>query len=63
MPEETPGKGLSPGKAPLFLPQARRSLDYARDDCALYSVIQSEAWNLLERTPICGEVCVELQFS
>ena len=37
MPEETPGTGLSPGKASLFVPQVRGSLDYARDDNALFS--------------------------
>ena len=31
------GSVESPGKAPLFVPQVRGSLDYARDDGALFS--------------------------
>ena len=38
MPEETPGTGSSPGKAPLFVPQTRGSLDYARDDGAFLTL-------------------------
>ena len=34
----------------LFVPQTRGSLDYARDDGTFYSVIQSEAKNLLGRS-------------
>ena len=79
MPEETPGTGLSHEKAPLFVPQVRGSLDFARDDvfwgivistkrsawrnplmrssttpCKIpnLTVIQSVAWNLLERLPL-----------
>ena len=36
-PEESPGKGLSPGKAPLFVPHARGSLDFARDDVLFFT--------------------------
>ena len=47
MPEETPGKGLSPGK--VVLPCKKQLTKYRHLERSL--VIQSVAKNLLERTP------------
>ncbi len=76
MPEETHGKGLSHGKTPLFVPQVRGSLDFARDDgnflyCHSEGLKKPEAChseglnspkNLLERVYLLGRLTPSLWY-